>query len=70
MSADRYCCDGICNENQGRGGCPARPNLDAGEPLSQEGSNFFTKVTVTAFIALIGIISGGAWLLLKVGCGA
>jgi hypothetical protein len=24
MSADRFCCDGICNERQGRGGCPIR----------------------------------------------
>lgn len=21
--AERYCCDGLCNEYQGRGGCPA-----------------------------------------------
>ena len=21
--AERYCCDGKCNDNQGRGGCPA-----------------------------------------------
>lgn len=26
MTQERYCCDGGCNENQGRGACPSYRN--------------------------------------------
>lgn len=27
MNTDRFCCDGKCNDNQGRGGCPRLANV-------------------------------------------
>jgi hypothetical protein len=47
---DRYCCDGLCNENQGRGDCPE----------AQESRRAAQGIARLAFWSFVG------WLLLAV----
>ena len=37
---NRFCCDGICNERQGRGGCPTRQACQLPE---EERSGWFQR---------------------------
>jgi hypothetical protein len=64
LGNERYCCDGKCNDNQGRGTCPA--NQDAGEPLNKEERRFVRLTAVVAFTFWVCLIvaahSLGQWL--------
>lgn len=51
MTQERWCCDGRCRENQGRGTCPANP------PKPERGSWWLTVALVTIpWIALACIL--------------
>lgn len=63
MSPTRYCCDGKCNEHQGRGGCPA---LDQGlttdsDPTDVEMRRIWIGLAVTLCVFGAGVL--GIWTL-------
>lgn len=66
MSNERYCCDGRCNENQGRGECPrvrssppapmASSQVDEDAPSTSPGFRF-VLVAVAIFAAAVGVLA-------------
>lgn len=65
MKPDRYCCDGLCNENQGRGGCPARDESMSAEARLTRSENrqilAGIVVAVCVWAAVIGYACFWLW---------
>jgi hypothetical protein len=65
IGSERYCCDGRCNENQGRGFCPGRQ--DAAEPFKSANRHQIRRSAAVAVFAvwiclIVAAHSFGQWM--------
>lgn len=61
MTTERWCCDGLCNENQGRGGCPRIRPLPAADDIWERLTTAETARMVfwvaLAFCGFVGLVA-------------